>query len=115
MSSELERVKGIGPAAALKLNKAGINTIEQLTKVRPEDLAWIKGIGMITAKNLIKNAKELIELEKGLIKVLDAIKENFVKNCPKCGGDMIQKFIIMGPERRINAYQCKICKFHMPK
>ncbi|GAH43795.1 unnamed protein product, partial [marine sediment metagenome] len=34
--------------------------------------------------------------------------------CPKCGGEMEKKFIILGPERRISANQCKICKFYMP-
>jgi DNA repair protein RadC len=115
MSDELERVRGIGPISADKLIKAGVKTIKQIAKSRPEELAWIRGIGIITAKKIIENAKELLNLEKNIQQVLDSIKENFVKLCPKCGASMKDKYIILGPERRLRAKQCTICKFYLPQ
>ena len=114
IQNELLRVKGIGPIAAERLNKAGIKTIEQLANARPEELAFVKGIGIISAKKIKENAQYIINFEKGLTIVLDIIRENFAKSCPKCGGEMEKKFIILGPERRISANQCKLCRFHMP-
>jgi len=112
--SELLRVKGIGPIAAERLHKAGIKTIEQLANARPEELAFVKGIGILSAKKIKESAQYIINFEKGLTIVLDKIRENFAKSCPKCGGEMERKFIILGPERRISANQCKLCKFYMP-
>ena len=114
MSEDLERVRGIGPAAVQRLNKAGITTIKQLADAKPTELAFVKGIGVVSAKKIILNAKEIIGIEKGLQIVLNSIKENFSKSCPKCGGDMEKKYIIIGPERRISANQCKLCKFYLP-
>ncbi|MFX1315993.1 MAG: DUF4332 domain-containing protein [Promethearchaeota archaeon] len=114
MMEELVRVRGIGPTAADRLVKAGIKSIEQIANSTPEELAWIKGIGMISANKIIVNANELINLEKGIQKVLDSIKENFAKNCPKCGGEMLKKLVILGPERRLRVNQCKLCKFYLP-
>ena len=115
MSNELERVSGIGPIAAINLNKAGLKTIEEIADAKPEDLAWIKGIGIVSAKKIIENANNLLKLEKNIQVVLNSIRENFVKNCPKCGGDMKSKFIILGPERRLKAKQCTVCKFYLPE
>lgn len=115
MIEELIRVRGIGPTAADRLMDAGINSIEEIAGSKPEQLAWIKGIGMVSASKIIENALELIKLEKGIQKVLNSIKENFAKSCPKCGGDMVEKLIILGPERRLRANQCNLCKFYMPK
>lgn len=115
MIEELVRVRGIGPTAAERLVNAGVKTIEEIAKSKPEQLAWIKGIGMLSANKIIENALELLKLEKGIQRVLDSIKENFSKSCPKCGGDMAEKFIILGPERRLRANQCNLCKFYMPK
>lgn len=112
--NELLRVKGIGPKAAERLNKAGIKTIKQLADARPEELAFVKGIGIVSAKKIKENALYILNFERGLTIVLDKIRENFSKSCPKCGGDMEKKFIILGPERRISANQCKLCKFYMP-
>lgn len=114
MTEELARVRGIGPTAAERLINAGIKTIEEIASSKPEQLAWIKGIGMISANTIIDNALELLKLEKGIQKVLNSIKENFAKSCPKCGGDMTERLIILGPERRIRANQCNLCKFYMP-
>ncbi|MFW9771331.1 MAG: helix-hairpin-helix domain-containing protein [Candidatus Thorarchaeota archaeon] len=114
MIEELIRVRGIGQIAAERLINAGVKSIEEVAKSNPEQLAWIKGIGIISAKKIIENANELINLEKGIQKVLNSIKENFAKSCPKCGGDMNERLIILGPERRIRANQCNLCKFYMP-
>jgi Holliday junction resolvasome RuvABC DNA-binding subunit len=115
MSNELERVKGIGPVAALNLVKAGVKTVDDIAKSKPEELAWIKGIGIRSARRIIHNANELLKLEKNIQKVLDSIKENFVKSCPKCGGNMVSKYIILGPDRRLKAKQCQVCKFYLPE
>ncbi|MBY8986968.1 MAG: helix-hairpin-helix domain-containing protein [Candidatus Lokiarchaeota archaeon] len=115
MSNELERVGGIGPVAAINLNKAGVKTIEEIAEAKPEDLAWIKGIGIISAKKIIENANDLLKLEKNIQIVLNSIKESFVKSCPKCGGSMKSKYIILGPERRLKAKQCTVCKFYLPE
>jgi len=115
MSNELERVRGIGPVASINLNKAGVKTIEEIADAKPEDLAWIKGIGIISGKKIIENANNLLKLEKNIQIVLNSIKENFVKNCPKCGGSMKSKYIILGPERRLKAKQCTVCKFYLPE
>jgi hypothetical protein len=111
---ELIRVRGIGLVAAERLINAGVKSVEEIAKSKPEQLAWIKGIGMISADKIIQNANELLNLEKGIQKVLNSIKENFAKSCPKCGGDMAERLIILGPERRLRANQCALCKFYMP-
>ncbi|MHA2183896.1 MAG: helix-hairpin-helix domain-containing protein [Promethearchaeota archaeon] len=115
MIEELVRVRGIGPTAAERLINAGINSIDEIAKSKPEELAWIKGIGMISALKIIENALELIKLEKGIQLVLNSIKENFSRSCPKCGGEMNERLIILGPERRLRANQCNLCKFYLPK
>ena len=115
MSNEIERVRGIGPVAAVNLVKAGVKSIQQIANAKPEELAWIKGIGLISARKIIENANELLQLEKSIQQVLNSIKENFAKNCPKCGGVMQSKYIILGPEKRLRAKQCSVCKFYMPE
>lgn len=115
MIEELIRVRGIGPTAAERLIDAGVKSIEEIANSKPEELAWIKGIGMVSASNIIENALELLKLEKGIQIVLNSIKENFASSCPKCGGQMIEKLIILGPERRLRANQCTLCKFYLPK
>lgn len=114
MIEELIRVRGIGPTAAERLMNAGVKSVEEIAHSKPEQLAWIKGIGMVSANNIIKNANELLNLERGIQNVLNSIKENFAKSCPKCGGDMNERLIILGPERRLRANQCMLCKFYMP-
>lgn len=115
MIDELIRIRGIGPTAAERLAKAGIKSVAEIANSKSEELAWVKGIGIVSAQMIIENALELINLEKGIQKVLNSIKENFSKSCPKCGGDMTERFIILGPERRLRANQCKLCKFYLPK
>ncbi len=114
MLDELVRVRGVGPTAAERLIKAGIKSIDEIAHSKPEELAWIKGIGLTSADKIIENALELIKLEKGIQNVLNSIKENFSNSCPKCGGDMVKKLIILGPERRLSAKQCTLCKFYLP-
>jgi predicted RecB family nuclease len=115
MIDELVCVKGIGPTAAERLVNAGIKSIDEIANSKPKELAWIKGIGMVSATKIIENALELIKLEKGIQNVLNSIKDNFANSCPKCGGDMSEKLIILGPERRLRASQCNTCKFYLPK
>lgn len=114
MIEELIRVRGIGPTAAERLMNAGVKSVEEIAHSKPEELAWIKGIGMVSANSIIQNANELLNLERGIQNVLNSIKENFAKSCPKCGGDMNERLIILGPERRLRANQCMLCKFYMP-
>ena len=86
MIEELVRVRGIGPTAAERLVNAGVKTIEEIAKSKPEQLAWIKGIGMISADNIIQNANELLNLEKGiqskriLLKVVQNVVEILAKD-----------------------------------
>ncbi|MCK4370504.1 MAG: helix-hairpin-helix domain-containing protein [Candidatus Lokiarchaeota archaeon] len=115
MIEELIRIRGIGPTAAERLMNAGVKSVEEIAHSKPEELAWIKGIGMVSANSIIQNAKELLNLERGIQNVLNSIKENFAKSCPKCGSNMVDRFIILSPTRRINTRQCTMCKFYMPK
>ena len=115
MSDDLVRVWGIGPVAAARLRDAGISSIEQIANASPPELAFVKGIGIKSAEKMISNAKYLMTVEKGLTIVLNHIKTKFEQNCPKCGGGMEEKFIILGPERRIAAGQCILCKFYLPR
>ncbi len=112
--NELLRVKGIGPKAAERLNKAGINSIEQLANARPEELAFVKGIGIVSAKKIKENAQYILNFERGLTIVLDKIRENFSKSCPKCGSDLKERYIIIDPTRRLHVSQCTVCKFYLP-
>jgi len=61
MSYDLTNIAGIGKATADKMKAAGIDSIEKLVNVKPEDLVKlkIKGVGKTTAEKYIKNAKEL--------------------------------------------------------
>ncbi|MFX1325842.1 MAG: translation initiation factor IF-2 subunit gamma [Promethearchaeota archaeon] len=63
MSYELEDVSGIGRSTAEKMKAAGIDSIEKLATVKPEDLVKlkIKGVGKATAEKFIANAKETLD------------------------------------------------------
>ncbi|MHA2006048.1 MAG: translation initiation factor IF-2 subunit gamma [Promethearchaeota archaeon] len=67
MSYELEDISGIGKTTAEKMKAAGINSIEKLAKVKPEDLVKlkIKGVGKATAEKFIINAKKVLEEVEG--------------------------------------------------
>ena len=115
MAEELIRVRGIGKVAADRLLAAGITTITQVAEAKPEDLAFVKGIGMVTAQKIIDNAKHLSTLERGLTIVLDMVKRNFLQSCPKCGGNMSQRYLILSMTHRVSVRQCALCKFYLPE
>ena len=56
---ELTEVKGIGPATAIKLKTAGINTAEDLANASLEDIVSA-GIRKPTATKIVTNAKEVV-------------------------------------------------------
>ncbi|MFV2014350.1 MAG: helix-hairpin-helix domain-containing protein [Candidatus Heimdallarchaeota archaeon] len=56
---ELTEVKGIGPATAIKLKTAGINTAEDLASASIEDVVSA-GIRKPTATKIVNNAKEVV-------------------------------------------------------
>lgn len=55
----LEQLSGVGKKTLANLREAGINTIDDILKAKPEDLIKIKGIGKKKAKSLIEEAKKL--------------------------------------------------------
>ncbi|MFX1443399.1 MAG: translation initiation factor IF-2 subunit gamma [Promethearchaeota archaeon] len=63
MDYKLEEVSGIGKTTAEKMKAAGIDSIQKLASVTPEDLVKlkIKGVGKATAIKYIENAKEIIK------------------------------------------------------
>ncbi len=62
MPYDLEDITGIGKATAERIKKAGIETVEQLAGVDPDNFLKlnIKGVGEATAIKYINNAKELL-------------------------------------------------------
>ena len=88
MIEELIRVRGIGPTAAERLINAGIKSIEEIANSKAEELAWIKGIEMLSAKKIIENALELIakkyhKLKKGGRLDLDATARMVLRDWQK--------------------------------
>ncbi len=77
MSYELEDISGIGKSTAEKMKAAGIDSIEKLVAVEPDDLVKlkIKGVGKVTAEKIITNAKKVFEEIGGKIKSSATIKE----------------------------------------
>ena len=62
MVNDLTKLAGIGPKAATLLSEArGLNSIEDLAKSNPKDLAKIKGIGLTSATKWIQNAKSFLD------------------------------------------------------
>ncbi len=61
MEDRLENVSGIGKATAERMKAAGIDTVQKLASLKPEDLVKlkIKGIGKATAEKYINSAKKL--------------------------------------------------------
>jgi len=82
MSYDLTDIGGIGRATAEKMKAAGIDSIEKLAKIKPEDLAKlkIKGVGKATAQKYIDNAQQLLEEitlqgePKSEVKVISEVK-----------------------------------------
>jgi len=58
LSSDLERLEGIGPTTAQKLIDNGFRTIEAIASARPSEIASIEGITDAVAKKIIKAAAE---------------------------------------------------------
>ena len=63
MEYSLENVSGIGKAIAERLKAAGLDTVQKLASMNPDDLVnlKVKGIGAATAKKYIDNAKKMLE------------------------------------------------------
>ena len=63
MEDSLENISGIGKATAERLKAAGLDSVQKLASLTPEDLIKlkIKGIGTATAKKYIDNAKKILE------------------------------------------------------
>jgi N utilization substance protein A len=55
----LEQLPGVGVKTLKNFAEAGIKTIEDILKAKPEDLTKIKGIGAKRAEKLIQEAKKL--------------------------------------------------------
>lgn len=78
MEYRLENVSGIGKATAERIKAAGIDTVQKLASLKPEDLVKlkIKGIGKATAEKYINNAKKLYEdIEQKEMKEITQKKE----------------------------------------
>ena len=92
MSYDLTDITGIGKATADKMKAAGIDSIEKLVNVNPDDLVKlkIKGVGTATAEKYITNAKKLYqeigaqEEPKSKAKVISKVKPDLEpKSKPK--------------------------------
>jgi translation initiation factor 2 subunit 3 len=77
MTDELEDISGIGKSTADKMRTAGIDTIEKLVAVDPEDLVKlkIKGVGKATAIKIIANATKVLQDTTGEIKSISNQKK----------------------------------------
>jgi extracellular elastinolytic metalloproteinase len=51
---DLQLINGIGPALERQLHRAGIRTYAQLAALTPDDLATQLGLGVLAARNLVK-------------------------------------------------------------
>jgi predicted flap endonuclease-1-like 5' DNA nuclease len=61
---DLKKIKGVGPQMEKKLNNAGVNTFEQMSRLTTTDLQNILGISkrvVQSADNLITQAKKLAQ------------------------------------------------------
>ena len=78
MTDELEDISGIGKSTAEKMKAAGIDTIEKLVAVDPEDLVKlkIKGVGKATAVKILANAKKVLQEAGEEVKPISKEKEN---------------------------------------
>jgi hypothetical protein len=77
------------------------------------DLEWTPEIDLSVSNSGMSPKTSL--LESNLMKALDQVREAFVRHCPKCGGEMKNSFVILGPTRRMMVYQCVLCKFYLPR
>ncbi len=60
----ITEIPGIGPSVIKKLQKAKINSLEELFEMDVDDIMSIDGIGKKTAATIIKNLKKLLEEAK---------------------------------------------------
>jgi small subunit ribosomal protein S3 len=58
---EITRIPGIGSSVLKKLEKAKINSLEELYSMNLDDLMAIDGIGNKTAELIVKNIRKLLE------------------------------------------------------
>ncbi len=61
VADPLERIKGIGPVYATRLNEAGVMTFAQLAASDPSVIGDITGATTGAAANWIQDARELME------------------------------------------------------
>ena len=52
--------------------------------------------------------------EQKVTHILDDIKDDFSKSCPRCGGLMGYHKIRCGPEKLISVSKCKLCNYWIP-
>ncbi len=66
MDYKLENIIGIGKTTAEKMKSMGIDTVQKLASLKPDDLLKlkIKGIGKATAEKYINSAKETLKVNK---------------------------------------------------
>lgn len=62
-----------------------------------------------------KKSEEEEEIEEGITVALEHIQNQFFDSCPKCGDVMKPEFLILGGDRRVSVYQCKTCRFFLPR
>jgi len=79
------------------------------------DLEWSPEIDLDTTKAKQHNSTKTHLLEESISQTLIRLKESFERHCPKCGGEMKRSFVILGPQRRMMVYQCRLCKFYLPR
>lgn len=57
----LEDITGIGKATKDRLKAAGIDTVDKLANIKPDELTKVKGIGSSTASAYIQEAQKLLD------------------------------------------------------
>jgi len=62
---ELTNIAGIGESTKDKLISAGINSVDQLAALTPDELAKVKGFGPATSRKIIENAQEFTKHNGG--------------------------------------------------
>ena len=60
MTTQIERVAGVGPHAAQVLKKSGFTTIAKLANATVAQLSEVPGFGGVRAERVINSAKELL-------------------------------------------------------
>ncbi|MFW9986058.1 MAG: helix-hairpin-helix domain-containing protein, partial [Candidatus Odinarchaeota archaeon] len=62
MPSELEKIEGVGPTVAQKLEECGFRTIEGIAAASVKELTSLAGIGASTAQKIIESAQRLASI-----------------------------------------------------